>query len=136
MSSPPTTPEHPHLELFRRGSRAFLERDFSVMEETLAPDLVWHYLGAKPLAGDYRGLAEVLDLFAYRAALTHETWSLSPLSVTATDVFVTAIWRATAQRGDVHFESELCNVYRVHDGKVAEAWSMIANIDAEARLYL
>jgi ketosteroid isomerase-like protein len=127
--------EHPNMAKFRDGMKAFAERDLAAMSANYADDLVWHYVGADPIAGDYHGPEEVLAMFAHRAALAGDRWTSAVASVSASDGFVTAIHRVHAERGDFLLDMEVCTVFTIRDERIVEAWLIVGDPIGEARIY-
>ncbi|MGZ3478328.1 MAG: nuclear transport factor 2 family protein, partial [Polyangiales bacterium] len=84
---------HRNLARLERGLSAFAARDLAVLRELFHEDVLWHYGGTSSLAGDYHGLDEVFELFARRAALSHESYQLEVQHAIANDDFVTIIGR-------------------------------------------
>lgn len=127
--------EHPNVARFREGMRAFAERDLEGMSASYAPDLLWHYVGAAPIAGDYHGPEEVLAMFAHRAAIAGESWTSVVESVAASDDFITAIHRVHAERDGFVLDTEVCTLFRLRDERVVEAWLVVGDPAGEARIY-
>ena len=46
---------HPNEELVRKGYDAFNRGDVDTLRELFDPEIVWHFPGRSPLAGDHRG---------------------------------------------------------------------------------
>lgn len=124
-----------NLERLERGLRAFAARDLAALRELFHEELLWHYGGTSCLAGDYRGLDEVFELFARRAALSHESYRLEAQQAIANDEFITLIGRTRAKREDASYEDSIVLVYRVENGLVVEAWGHPARPDAERAFY-
>lgn len=55
-----TGDEHPNATAYRRAAAAFRARDLAAIADLVDTDVVWHVPGQQPLAGDYRGRAELL----------------------------------------------------------------------------
>ena len=63
-----------HLELVRRGYRAFNARDIDALQALLAKDVCHHVPGNGPLAGAHKGLDAVLGYYGQLAELTDDTF--------------------------------------------------------------
>src|SRR5205814_2780451 len=61
---------HPNEELLRTGYDAFSKGDMDSIRGLFADDIVWHSPGRNPLAGDFRGVDEVLQTFGKVFELT------------------------------------------------------------------
>jgi ketosteroid isomerase-like protein len=124
-----------NLERLERGLRAFAARDLAALRELFHEDVLWHYGGSSCLAGDYHGLDEVFELFARRAALSHESYRLEVKQAIANDDFVTVIGRTRAKREDASYEDSIVLVYRIEGERVVEAWAHPARPEAERAFY-
>lgn len=126
---------HRNLVRLEQGLKAFAKRDLGTLRELFHEDVLWHYGGSSSLAGDYRGLDEVFEMFARRAALSGETYRLRVEHAVANDDFVTMIARTHAHREGERYEDSICYVYRVAGGLVVEAWGHPGRPDAERAFY-
>jgi uncharacterized protein len=126
---------HPNLDRLRLGIDAFARRDLPAIAEHFVDDVVWHYVGQGPLVGDYRGVDEVFMFFAKRAALSGDSFQLHVEQALADDAFVTMLARASASREGVEFTMRMAIVYRMHEGRVLEAWTIPADPVSEAKFY-
>jgi ketosteroid isomerase-like protein len=52
--------EHPNATVYRRTVDAFRDRDFDAIRSLIAEDIVWHVPGRHSMAGDIRGLGELV----------------------------------------------------------------------------
>ena len=52
--------EHPNTTAYRRTANAFRSRDFDAIRSLVAEDVVWHVPGRHSMAGEIRGLDELL----------------------------------------------------------------------------
>lgn len=88
----------------------------------LADDVVWHVPGQSPIAGDYRGRDDVLTYFSTRRRLAGGSIAITKNGeLTGPDVLVQlADGHATLGGDDSNWRT--AGVYRVADGKIAEAW--------------
>lgn len=126
---------HRNLHLLGEGLQAFGSRDMAKLREIFHDGVCWHYAGTSVLSGKYIGLAEVFELFARRAALSADTYTLQVDQAIANDDFVTVLGRTRARRDDEVYEDCICYVYRVERGKVIEAWGIPGNPERERAFY-
>ena len=126
---------HRNLANLERGLAAFAARDLGVLRELFHEDVLWHYGGSSNLAGDYRGLDEVFELFARRAALSNESYRLVMEHAIANDDFISVIGRTTAHRENERYEDSIVLVYRVENERVVEAWAHQGRPEAERAFY-
>ena len=92
------------------------------MGALLAEDIVWHEPGRFDYSGDHRGREAVLDLLARLRAATGGTFRLEARDAVATGEHVAVTVHWAAERDDHRDEGQELAVYRVRDGRVAEAW--------------
>jgi len=126
---------HPNLERLKRGLQAFAQRDMATLRELFHEGVEWHYGGTSLLAGTYRGLDEVFELFARRAALSNNSYRLEVEQAIANDEFVSMIGRTRAERGSERYEDTISYVWRVADGLVVEAWGHPGHPSREQKFY-
>ena len=99
--------------------QAVADVDFHSAERCFAPDALWHLPGASPIAGDHRGWAQIRDDFlAKLGPLSGGTFRAELLDVTVGDIYVVAVQRATASRGDHTLDITGCQLIRVSDGVI------------------
>jgi uncharacterized protein len=113
---------HPNEELVQRAFNAFSTGDFEAVAALLADDIVYHFPGRGPLAGDHRGKDQVLANFAKQAELTGGTFRLEVHDIVANDDHAIVLTAARAERGDGSWEDNAVLVFHIRDGKISEAW--------------
>jgi ketosteroid isomerase-like protein len=112
---------HPNEELARRELQALASGDTATLATMYADDLVLHYPGRNPLAGDHRDLDDFVARFQglmgedgtvtreLHDALGSDDHAIQLLTVTANARGETHTWRATV-------------IMHTRDGKISEAW--------------
>lgn len=114
---------HPNEVRFRGGYEAFQTGNLDALrEEYFTPDIVWHSPGRGPLAGDYKGMDEVLGSFAKTFELTAGTFSVELHDVLANDEHGVALATVRGERNGKKLEDNYTHVVHFRDGKVAESW--------------
>ena len=113
---------HPNEELLRKGYDAFSKGDMETIRELFDPNIVWHAPGRSPMAGDYRGVDEVLQQFGKVFEMTGGTFNLEIHDVLANDEHVTVLVRARGERNGKTLDDTSVQVWHVKDGKAAEQW--------------
>ena len=114
---------HPNEDLLRRGYDAFGSGDMATIAGLFADDIVWHFPGRNPLAGDYKGRDEVLAFFAKSMEMAGGTLKVEVHDVLANDEHGVGLFRATGQRGTKRLADNGVNVFHIKDGKATEVWS-------------
>ncbi len=110
--------EHPNAALVRRALDAMDGSDMSVLDEIVADDIAWHYIGGdEPL----RGKATMSQSMA--PGNRDYTISVEVHDVTASDEHVVALVKAHAVRGDQTLDYDTAEIFHVRDGQVTERWA-------------
>ena len=117
--------EHPNILLVRQALDAFNRSDIAEMGAYVAEDIVWHVPGRGRLAGDKRGLAEVIGFFGEAGALGTTTFSIDVRTMMASDDFVSMFVHYHHLRGDDVFDQDGIELFRLADGKISEFWAFI-----------
>jgi ketosteroid isomerase-like protein len=113
---------HPNEDLFQQSFDAFSKGDMEAFAALLADDVVFHFPGRGPLAGDHRGKDQVLAILAKQAELTGGTFRVERHDILANDEHVVALFVASGQRGDKTWKDNAVLVSHLKDGKVSETW--------------
>jgi ketosteroid isomerase-like protein len=114
---------HPNEERLREGYAAFGRADLDALRnEYFAPEIVWHTPGRSPLAGDFRGIDEVLASFGKLFELSGGTFTTELHDVLANDEHAVALGVSRAQREGKTLESRYAHVTHFRDGKLTESW--------------
>jgi hypothetical protein len=121
---------HPNAVLLRDVYAAAAEGDVERLRALIHPDVVWHVPGRNVLAGEYKGVDEVLGLLGQLAALTDGTFRAELHDVVAGDDHVVGLHAEHGQRAGRSLQARLALIGHVRDGRLAEVWE--GHLDAEA----
>jgi len=113
---------HPNEDLIRAGLDAFGKGDLDAVRGFFADDIAWHSPGRNPLAGDYKGIDQVMGLFARLFELTGGTFRLEVHDVLANDEHGVVLATAKAEKGGKTLSDNGVQVFHLRDGKVTESW--------------
>jgi ketosteroid isomerase-like protein len=114
--------EHPNAALVRTAVEAFNRGDPSVFRNLFAEDATLHIPGKSPLAGAYRGKAEIDQFFGHLAGLSEGPLHVDLLHVlTGGDEHVVAVWRAYGSRKGWDYSGIAGYLFHVRGGSVVEA---------------
>lgn len=110
---------HPNEAVVRAAAAAIANADPAAFAEVSHADMVVHFPGAGPLAGDHHGRG--------RLGVRIREISGNPLRVEVVDVLgsdahAVGVYRMTARRGDASLQWLHMNLYRIVDGRIAEVW--------------
>ena len=117
--------DHPNIELLGKLDLGNL----GAMSDLFAPEFVWHYFNPKlpDLEGDYLGLDGLQAFFGKLANETGGTFKVEPLSASAFgDELVVAHVRDTLSVEGQGLSIDALAIWRIVDGKLAEAWDIPA----------
>jgi len=114
---------HPNEDVMREGIAAFTRGDLDALtEKYFAEDIRWHFPGRSPLAGDYEGVDQVIELFGLLFELTGGTYRVEVEDIVANDEHVFVLYTGRAERAGRQLEERTVLVSRIRDGKQAETW--------------
>ncbi len=117
-------------EFLSRQRHMYLGGPVEPVAQMLAPDVIWHVPGTSPIAGDHTGRADVLAYFARRRELAGTSMRITEhMHVSYDDVYV-SIADGSALLGGEQRSWRTAGLYRVDDGRLAEAWLVPADMAA------
>jgi uncharacterized protein len=106
----------------RKAYAAFAAGDLDTVKSVLHPEIVWHISGTSPMAGDYKGIDEVLGFFVKIFTETNGTFTNTPKDVIASESATVVVGRVHAERNGKTMDAEQVAIYRADaEGKVTEA---------------
>ena len=109
---------HPNEDLVRKGYKAFGEGDMDTLRSIFAPDAVHSAPGTGPLAGEYKGVDDILGYFGQLFERSGGTFKADLRSATAEgDDTVVAVHRTSAQRDDKTLDQDETLTFTIADGK-------------------
>lgn len=120
---------HPNEALARREAEVLGSGDMDALAELYTDDFVLHYPGRNPLSGDHRGFGEFLGkippLMGDDGSVTRELHDAF-----GSDEHAVQLLRVTATaKGRTH-SWDASIVMHTRDGKISEAWALIADVHA------
>ena len=115
------------IEVLRRLHAAqgelYAGGDDTAVRAVLTDDIEWHVPGDNAIAGDYRGIDEVLDYFARRRDLAKSTLRLHPGDVLTGDGdHVAALTDGTATIDGREHRWSTVGLYRLRGDRVCACW--------------
>lgn len=112
--------EHPNATLVRKGYDAFNRAEVEAIREVLADHVVWHEPGRSVLAGDYKGVDEVLGFLRRLHDLSGGTLRTELVELLVDPERVTAFQRLTGERGGKFLDTLDVVDFEIHHGRVTE----------------
>jgi predicted ester cyclase/ketosteroid isomerase-like protein len=120
--------EHPNIPLVRQALEAFSGGDMAEVKAYLAEDIVWHVPGRGRLAGDKKGLDEVIRFFGEAGGPPETTkFSFDAREVMASDDFVSMFVHYHHVRVEEVFDQDGVELFRLDGGKIKEFWAFITD---------
>ncbi|MET1085787.1 MAG: nuclear transport factor 2 family protein [Arthrobacter sp.] len=104
----------------RRGYEAFNAGDAETLKGLFTPDAVYHVGGSGGLAGDKKGLEEIMAYFGELFSRSGGTAKVELRDVIAGEQHTVSLQTAEAQRNGKSMKQEGVLVFTLRDGKVTE----------------
>ena len=114
-------PEHPNIDLLRRGFAAFAVGDMVTLDSMFAADAIWHVPGRNRFSGDYEGKAAIFQYFG-EFVQDMDSFDQDLHALMADDDHGVALVKATASRGDDRLEANNVLVFHIDNGLATEVW--------------
>jgi ketosteroid isomerase-like protein len=109
---------HPNEELVRQGYKAFGEGDMDTLRSLFASDVIHSATGNNPIAGEYKGVDDVLAYYGQLFERSDGTFSAELKSTRAEgDDTVIATHRNKAQRGGKTLDQDETLTFTISDGR-------------------
>ncbi len=109
-------------EFLARQREMYAGGDLAAVDELLAPDVVWHVPGTSPIAGDYHGHQAVTRYFRLRRELAGGAIRVTKGGEAHHEEALVQLADGRAPLGAQEVMWRTAGVYRVADGRIAEAW--------------
>ena len=113
---------HPNEEVARNATEALSKRDMDRFFSYQDDDVVLHFPGRSPLAGDYRGKDGVAQLFQRQMQVLDSPPEIENHDVLANDDHAVILNKVRATRGGKTLEQEQVVIMHIRDGKIVETW--------------
>jgi uncharacterized protein len=114
----------PNEDLVRAASAAFGRGDLGALrDQFFAENIVWHVAGTGPLAGDYEGVARVMELLTTISELSGGTVRPELHDVLVNADHTVALTTVRAERAGKHLQLNIVHVIHAENGKATEVWT-------------
>lgn len=113
---------HPNEEVARSANEALSKGDMEGFLSLHADDVVVHFPGRGPMAGDHRGKDGVAKLFQQQMQVLDSPPEVENHDILANDDHVVVLNKTRATRGGKILEQDQVVVMHVKSGKIAEVW--------------
>ncbi len=126
----------PNEDLARADSAAFGRGDLGALrDQFFAENIVWHVAGTGPLAGDYEGVARVMQLLSTISELSAGTVRAELHDVLASADHTVALATVRAERAGKQLELNIVHVIHAQNGKATEVWTHSSDPAAAAQFW-
>jgi uncharacterized protein len=122
-------------EFLARQREMYAGGDLAAVEEMLAEDVVWHVPGTSPIAGDYRGRAAVTGYFRRRRELAGGAIRIAKAAEAHHEEALVQLADGRAPLGGREVVWRTAGVYRIADGRIAEAWLVPLDLEHFDRVW-
>ena len=111
-------------DLVRAASAAFGRGDLCALQDQyFAENIVWHVAGTGPLAGDYQGAAQVMQVLGRIRELASGTVQPELHDVLVSSDHTVALSTIRAERAGKQLQLNLVHVIHAANGKATEVWT-------------
>ena len=113
---------HPNEEVARSATEALSKGDMEGFLSHHNDDVVVHFPGRGPMAGDHRGKAGVAQMFQQQMQILDAPPEIESHDILASDDHAVVLNKVRASRGGRALEQDQVVVMHITDGKIAEVW--------------
>ena len=114
----------------RRMVDALQRSHANAIGELVSDDVAYHFPGRSPVAGTYRGRAEVLGLFAAFGQMLDGPARFDTHDIVASEAHVVEFASYEASRGGRTFRWNAMRTYHVGEDRITEIWLAIDDLYA------
>lgn len=125
---------HPNEEVARSATEAIAKRDIEGFLGHHADDVVIHFPGQGPMAGDYRGKEQVAQLFQKQMQFLDAPPEVDTHDILANDEHAVVLNNVRASIRGQMLEQRQIVVLHIKGGKIAEAWLQFSEQQAMDQL--
>lgn len=112
--------ENAYESVIRRAYHDFELGDLDLLGVVMAKDVVWHEPGRSSLAGDYKGLEEVLGFLRKLRTRSGNTFKIEILDVLSEPERAVVLQRETATRNSKTLDVIAALDFEIHHEKITE----------------
>ena len=119
------TTDHPNVRVVHTMTDAIFSQDHDALAKLFTDDLVFHFRGPHPMAGDHTGLGGLLTVLGWIFEKTNGQIELDTKLFLGTDGWAAEFERAQLGRNGETVESDNAFVYRFEGDRIAEMWMYV-----------
>ncbi len=121
--------DHPNAAKYREVTEAFNAGDMAAMNDYVADDIEWWYIGGDKPA---RGKQALMEMYA---ALSDGEIKVDLHDVIANDEHLVALVNATATRNGKTLKYRTAEIHHVKDGKITHRWAFSDDTEAIIKFF-
>jgi ketosteroid isomerase-like protein len=121
---------HPNEEVARSATEALSKGDMEGFLSHHSNDIVVHFPGRGPMAGDYRGKDGVAQMFQRQMQMLDSPPEIENHDVLANDDHAVVLNKVRGTRGGQTLEQQQVVVIHLKGGKIAEVWLQFSDQQA------
>ncbi len=122
--------EHPHIALVRKGYDAFSRGDMQTLSGIIAGDASHHVPGSHGLAGDYKGVENILAYYQRLGAESNGSFRVELEHLFADGRgHVVSVHHGTADRNGKHLDARGGIIFRIVGEKVTDLDECVEDLD-------
>jgi len=127
--------DHPNVETVNRMTEAIFDQDHDTLAKIFTDDLVFHFRGPHPMAGDHPGLGGFLGVVGSFFEATGGQIHLDQQFCVGADGWAAEWEHATLGRNGKTLESRNAFVYRFEGDRIAEMWMFVGALPEVAEAF-
>ena len=113
---------HPNEQIARNATEALSKGDMEGFLSNHADDIVVHFPGRGPMAGDHKGRDGVAKMFQQQMQILDAPPQIENHDTLASDDHAVVLNSVRATRGGKTLEQQQVVVMHIKDGKISEVW--------------
>ena len=121
---------HPNEEIARSATEALSKRDMETFFSHQSDDIVLHFPGRGPMAGEYRGRDGMAQLFQKQMEMLDGPPEIEIYDVLASNDHAVVLNRVRATKGGQTSEQQQVVVMHIESGKITETWLQFSDQQA------
>lgn len=119
------TTDHPTVQIVHSMTDAIFNQDHDALAKIFTDDLVFHFRGPHPMAGDHQGLGGFLAVLGWIFEKTNGQIELDTKLCLGTDGWAAEFEHARLGRHGETVGSDNAFVYRFEGDRIAEMWMYV-----------
>jgi ketosteroid isomerase-like protein len=121
---------HPNEQIARNATEALSKGDMEGFLSNHADDIVVHFPGRGPMAGDHKGKDGVAKMFQQQMQILDAPPHIENHDTLASDDHAVVLNSVRATRGGKTLEQQQVVVMHIKDGKISEVWLQFSDQQA------